>query len=250
MEQIAGLAWVTGLPEGPPVPPRGACDPLAGAHATFALLAALEFADRTGRGQLVEMPMIESVLNVTAAQTIEYEVFGSVLGRCGNRGHPSATQDLYRCAGEDTWIAVCAHTDAQRKSLFELTGSEMTGSEPTGGAGLAEWFAGQDLDAVVGSLARAGIPAAAVVSPSLVTENPQLGHRGFFERLQHPRTGVGLYPTPPFAPLAGADRWLHRPPPTLGEHNHEVLTELCGLTDADLERLTAQGVIGTRPKGL
>lgn len=240
MEQIAGLAWVTGLPEGPPVPPRGACDPLAGAHATFALLAALEFADRTGRGQLVEVPMIETVLNVTAAQTIEYQVFGSVLGRCGNRGHPSATQDLYRCAGDDMWIAVSAHTDAQRKSLSELTG----------GAGLADWFAGQDLDGVLGVLASAGIPAAAVVSPSLVTENPQLGHRGFFELLHHPRTGVGMYPTPPFAPLAGADRWLHRPPPTLGEHNREVLTELCGLTDADLERLTAEGVIGTRPKGL
>ncbi len=76
MEQIAGLAWVTGLPDGPPVPPRGACDPLAGAHAAFALLAALEFADRTGRGQLVEVPMIETVLNVTAVQTIEFEVFG------------------------------------------------------------------------------------------------------------------------------------------------------------------------------
>ena len=76
MEQIAGLAWVTGLPEGPPVAPRGACDPLAGAHAAFAALAALEFADRTGRGQLVEVPMIETVLNVTAVQTMEFEVFG------------------------------------------------------------------------------------------------------------------------------------------------------------------------------
>jgi crotonobetainyl-CoA:carnitine CoA-transferase CaiB-like acyl-CoA transferase len=245
MEQIAGLAWVTGLPEGPPVPPRGACDPLAGAHAAFALLAALEFADRTGRGQLVEVPMIETVLNVTAAQTIEYQVFGSVQQRCGNRGHPSATQDLYRCAGDDTWIAISVHTDAQRKSLSELTGSQLIG-----GVELAEWFAAKDLDAVVESLASAGIPAAAVVSPSLVTENPQLGHRGFFERLEHPRTGAGLYPTPPFAPLAGADRWLHRPPPTLGEHNHDVLTELCGLTDADLERLTTQGVIGNRPRGL
>jgi crotonobetainyl-CoA:carnitine CoA-transferase CaiB-like acyl-CoA transferase len=255
MEQIAGLAWVTGLPEGPPVPPRGACDPLAGAHAAFALLAALEFADRTGRGQLVEVPMIETVLNVTAAQTIEYQVFGSVLERCGNRGHPSATQDLYRCAGDDRWIAVSAHNDAQRKSLSQLTGSQLSGSpltesQLTGGAELAEWFAAQDLDAAVGSLASAGIPAAAVVSPSLVTENPQLRHRGFFERLEHPRTGDGLYPTPPFAPLAGADRWLHRPPPTLGEHNHEVLTELCGLTDADLERLTTLGVIGNRPRGL
>jgi crotonobetainyl-CoA:carnitine CoA-transferase CaiB-like acyl-CoA transferase len=240
MEQIAGLAWVTGLPEGPPVPPRGACDPLAGAHAAFALLAALEFADRTGRGQLVEVPMIETVLNVTATQTIEFDVFGEVLSRRGNRGHPAATQDLYRCAGDDNWIAISMHTDTQRNALAELTG----GSE------LGDWLAAQDMDAVVDTLASAGIPAAAVVSPSLVTENPQLNHRGFFERLEHPRTGEGLYPTPPFAPLDGETRWLQRPPPTLGEHNAEVLTELCGLTDADLQRLTAEGVIGTRPKGL
>ena len=87
MEQIAGLAWVTGLPDGPPVTPRGACDPLAGVHAAFAVLAALNFADRTGTGQLVELPMIETVLNVTAIQPIEAEVFGVTLSRRGNRGH-------------------------------------------------------------------------------------------------------------------------------------------------------------------
>ena len=122
MEQIAGLAWVTGLPDGPPVAPRGACDPLAGAHAAFATLAALEFADRTGRGQLVEVPMIETVLNVTAIQTIEFEVFGSVMERRGNRGHTAADQDVYRCAGDDDWIAVSVHTDAQRAALAELIG--------------------------------------------------------------------------------------------------------------------------------
>jgi crotonobetainyl-CoA:carnitine CoA-transferase CaiB-like acyl-CoA transferase len=238
MEQIAGLAWVTGLPDGPPVPPRGACDPLAGAHAAFALLAALEFADRTGRGQLVEVPMIETVLNVTAQQTIEFEVFGKVLERRGNRGHANAAQDLYRCAGDDNWIAVSAHTDGQRNALSELVGDTE----------LKEWFTAQDLDGVVEALAGAGIPAAAVVSPSLVTENPQLRHRGFFECLEHPRTGEGLYPTPPFAPLDG--EWLYRPPPTLGQHNAEVLTELCGLTEAEVERLAADGVIGARPKGL
>jgi crotonobetainyl-CoA:carnitine CoA-transferase CaiB-like acyl-CoA transferase len=88
-----------------------------------------------------------------------------------------------------------------------------------------------------------------VISPSLVTENPQLVHRGFFERLEHPRTGEGLYPCPPFNRLDGTQRWLRRTPPTLGQHNEEVLTELCGLTRADLARLAADGVIGTRPKG-
>jgi crotonobetainyl-CoA:carnitine CoA-transferase CaiB-like acyl-CoA transferase len=123
-------------------------------------------------------------------------------------------------------------------------------SELTSEADLGDWFAVQDCDAVVDVLASAGIPAAVVVSPSVVTENPQLRHRGFLERLDHPSTGGGLYPTPPFALLDGAEAWLRRPPPTLGQHNSEVLTQLCGLTDTDLDRLAAQGVIGTRPKGL
>ena len=122
MEQIAGLAWVTGLPDGPPVAPRGACDPLAGAHAAFVTLAALEFVDRTGRGQLVEVPMIETVLNVTAVQTIEFEVFGVVMERRGNRGHTGAAQDVYRCAGEDCWVAVSVRSDAERRALTELIG--------------------------------------------------------------------------------------------------------------------------------
>ncbi len=242
MEQIAGLAWVTGMPDGLPVAPRGACDPLAGAHAAFATVAALEFTARTGRGQLVEVPMIETVLNVTAVQTMEFEAFGAVLERRGNRGHPAADQDIYRCAGEDNWVAVSVRTADDRAALTELIGDPDTGIE--------EWLAAHDAEAAAESLAKAGIPAAVVISPSLVTENPQLIHRGFFERLEHPRTGEGLYPCPPFTRPDGADRWLHRTPPTLGQHNEEVLTQLCGLTEADLNRLADDGVIGTRPKGL
>jgi crotonobetainyl-CoA:carnitine CoA-transferase CaiB-like acyl-CoA transferase len=83
-----------------------------------------------------------------------------------------------------------------------------------------------------------------------VTENPQLRERGFFERLNHPSTGPTLYPCPPFAALAGQDRWLLRPPPTLGEHNGEILRDRCGLTEEELTNLATSGVIGTRPKGV
>jgi crotonobetainyl-CoA:carnitine CoA-transferase CaiB-like acyl-CoA transferase len=242
MEQIAGLAWVTGMPDGPPVAPRGACDPLAGAHAAFALTAALEFVERTGRGQLVEVPMIESVLNVTAVQTIEYEVFGSIMERRGNRGHPGLRQDIYRCAGDDDWVAVTARNDEEWDALTALMGGPDIDPQT--------WFAHRKASAIVERLAEIGVPAAVVVSPSLVTDNPQLMHRGFFERLDHPSTGPGLYPCPPVAPLDGAGPWLRRTPPTLGQHSHEVLSELCGLTDAELDRLAADGVIGTRPKGL
>ncbi|MGZ4564729.1 MAG: CoA transferase, partial [Mycobacterium sp.] len=115
---------------------------------------------------------------------------------------------------------------------------------------LADWFARQPRDSTVERLAAAGVPAAPVVSPSLVTDNPQLRHRGFLETLHHPSTGAGLYPCPPFARLAGQDNWLLRSPPRLGEHNEDILRDRCGLTDEELTRLATSGVIGTRPKGL
>ncbi len=263
MEQIAGLAWVTGLPGGPPVPPRGACDPLAGVHAAFAVVAALQFAQRSGQGQLVELPMIETVLNATAIQPMEAEVFGVTLSRQGNRGHGCAIQNLYRCAGDDDWVAITVRTDDQWHALVGLMGrpswaqdrrlDSVAGRRASADdidRRLQNWFSGQTLQYVVDALAGAGIPAAPVVSPSLVTDNPQLSDRGFFEPLEHPRTGPGRYPRPPFAPLGGRSRWLMRPPPTLGEHNEEVLRDLCGLSDQDLARLASAGVIGTRPKGL
>ncbi|HZQ33119.1 MAG TPA: CoA transferase, partial [Mycobacterium sp.] len=260
MEQIAGLAWVTGMPDGPPIPPRGACDPLAGVHAAFVLLAALEFVDDTGEGQLVEMPMIETVLNVTASQTIEFAVFGQIAERRGNRGHPDVTQNIYRCAGDDDWVALTVRTDEEWRALVRLMGGPSWADGLSAVAQrrekaddidrhLAEWFESQTLD-VVERLADAKIPAAEVPSPSLVVDNPQLRHRGFLERLDHPRTGAGWYPCPPFARLVGMSNWLSRPPPTLGQHTTEVLGALCGLTDDDFEKLAAADVIGTRPKGL
>jgi crotonobetainyl-CoA:carnitine CoA-transferase CaiB-like acyl-CoA transferase len=262
MEQIAGLAWVTGLPEAPPVTPRGACDPLAGVHAAFAVLAALNFAERTGSGQLVELPMLETVLNATAIQAIESEVFGVTLGRRGNRGQGESIQNIYRCAGEDDWIAVTVRHDRQWHALVDVMDRPGWCDERLATVAgrreraddidrrLQDWFAGQPLQSTVERLAGVGIPAAPVVSPSLVTDNAQLRDRGFLEALDHPSTGAGLYPCPPFAKLAGQDKWLLRPPPRLGEHNGEVLRDRCGLTEEELGNLASNGVIGTRPKGL
>ena len=262
MEQLAGLAWVTGLPEAPPVTPRGACDPLAGVHAAFAVLAALDFAERTGTGQLVELPMLETVLNATAIQAIEAEVFGITLSRRGNRGFGEAIQNIYRCAGDDDWIALTVRDDRQWRALVDLMGRPAWCDEGLATVvgrheradevdqRLQAWFAAQPLESTVERLARAGVPAAPVVSPSLVTENPQLRDRGFFEALHHASIGDALYPCPPFALLCGQDSWLLRPPPRLGEHNEEILRDRCGVTDEELTCLATSGVIGTRPKGL
>ena len=216
MEQIAGLAWVTGLPDGPPVPPRGACDPLAGAHAAFALLAALEFADRTGRGQLVEVPMIETVLNVTAAQTIEFErLRGRSCRARGNRGHPAATQDLYRCAGDDDWIAISVRTDDQRNALAQLTRRRRARRLVRRAGPATMWstrLAERGNSGGRCGLAVAGDrePATAAIAASSSASNIREPGPACTRVRRSPRS-------------TARHRWLHRPPPTLGQHNAEVL---------------------------
>lgn len=263
MEQIAGMAWLTGLPDGPPIAPRGVCDPLAGAHAAFAMVAALEVVAGTGRGRLVEMPMIESVLNVTAVQMLEAQAFGVVMQRQGNHGHGDATQNVYRCAGDDAWVAVAVRDDAQWRRLVAVMGAPdwamadalatvrgRRRNRDVVDGGLAAWFRTRDAAAAVDDLVRSGVPVAQVISPSDVVDNPHLVDRGYFEPLVHPSTGPGVYPRPPFAPIAGTDgRWLRTPAPTLGQHTAEVLGDVCGITGDELTALAAAGVVGTRPRG-
>ncbi|MER3453335.1 MAG: CoA transferase, partial [Acidimicrobiia bacterium] len=117
MEQVSGMAWVTGFPDGPPVIPRGACDPLAGMHAAFALLLALEDRDRSGEGRLVEVTMVEAALNAAAEQVVEYSATGRVMNREGNRGPAAAPQGLYRCGGPEEWLALAVADDAQWVAL-------------------------------------------------------------------------------------------------------------------------------------
>ena len=104
MEQITGMAWQTGYDGGPPIIPGGVVDPMVGTHTALALVAALEHRRRTGEGQLVEMPMIEVAAAVTAEQVIDASLHGTVPGRRGAHG-------VYRCDGDDRWIAVDEASD-------------------------------------------------------------------------------------------------------------------------------------------
>src|SRR4029077_16092749 len=104
MEQLTGMAWATGYEGGPPIIPGGMVDPMVGAHAALATVAALEHRARTGEGQLVEVPLVEVATAVTAEQVIRYSIDGTLLGRRGEGG-------VYACAGENAWVAVDREQD-------------------------------------------------------------------------------------------------------------------------------------------
>ena len=261
MESISGMAWLTGFADGPPVLVRGACDPLAGMHAVIATMLALGHRDRHGGGRLVESVMVEAALNAAAEQVIEHSVSGTVLGRQGNRGPGAAPQGLYPCAGSDRWLALAVADDAHWDALRAVLGDPAWADDPrlrtAGGRRAAHdliddelrsWTKDRDADELAELLARAGVPAGVVIPAREVVDNPQIRHRGLFEPERHPLTGDHELPTLPFR-FSRVPAWLRRPSPSLGEHNHEVLTEL-GLSPDEIAALGERGVIGDRPVGL
>ena len=80
--------------------------------------------------------------------------------------------------------------------------------------------------------------------------NPQMQHRRFFEVEEHPVTGSHPIPVLPFRFRLHPEPWMRRAAPTLGQHNHEVLGGILGLSDDELAGLEASGIIGTRPVGV
>ncbi|MCY3888890.1 MAG: CoA transferase [bacterium] len=261
MEQLTGMAWVTGHLYDQPRIMRGPCDPIAGMHGAYAAILGLAVRERTGQGVFVESTMVEAALNCSAEQIVEYTAYGNVMERAGNRSPYAAPQGLYPCRGHEQWLALAVATDEQWLALVEVLGSPDWADRPEYATdagrreshdaideGLYAWAAEQDLDEIVARLVEAGVPAAPAWDPRLQNENPQHAHRGLFEMVEHPAVGTHPMPGMPYR-FASVDRWITSPSPTLGQHNHEILAEL-GVSADEIAQLEADGVIGTRPKGL
>jgi len=263
MEQLSGMAWVTGHTDDQPRIQRGPCDPLAGMHAAWALLVALEERARTGEGRLVEVTMVEGALNAAAEQVIEWTAHGRLLERAGNRSPEAAPQGLYATAGSqpgaERWLALSIADDAQWRALCGVMGRSDWLADPKLARlagrraehdrldhGLRAWASAHELDAALARLGAAGVPAGRVVDSRRASRQPQMAARGFFEPCDHPVVGRHGVPTVPFR-FDGVERWIRRPAPTVGQHSRAILRERLGLGEAELDALERARIIGERP---
>lgn len=261
MEQVTGLAWLTGHREDQPRIQRGSCDPNGGLHAAFALLCALAQRDATGTGCFVEAPMVEAALAIAAEPELEWSAYGRVMERDGNRGPAACPQGIYATDAVEQWVAIACETDEQWLRLVEVLGDDRLRDPRYATAAdrrrdhdeidavIAGWTRGRARDAAADTLAAAGVPAAAVRDVRTVHEHPQAVARGYFEWVDHPVAGRHLTPGMPYR-SRHVDEWVHLPAPTLGQHNAEVLGGWLGYGDDELDELTREGVIGTRPPGV
>jgi crotonobetainyl-CoA:carnitine CoA-transferase CaiB-like acyl-CoA transferase len=267
MEQLSGMAWLTGHPDDQPRIPRGPCDPLAGMHGSFAFLVALAARGATGHGHHVESTMVESALNVAAEQLIERSAYGRLMERDGNRSALAAPQGLYPCADgqplAEAWLAISIATDEQwcalRSQLGEPAWAMDSALDSRAGRRrahdtidekLGAWTRQHERAKLVSALRSVGIPASEVANPCRLLEtNPQLGARRYFETPDHPVVGAIPLPSLPFR-YASIDHWLRTPAPTIGQHNESVLCGMLGVSADELQALATEGIVGTRPEGL
>lgn len=269
VEQASGLAWVTGHADDRPEITGGACDPVAGSHAAFAIILALEHRRRANQGVLIEVPQFTTGMNLSAEQVIEHSATGTLLCRNGNRSWVHAPQGAYRVADaeqaydfmpKDEWIALSVTSSGQWQALCRVIGSPQLARDAELvdarqrmrrhdeiDAVIAAWARPLAADEAVEALAKAGIPASCFIGQAGLHELPEVVARGLYETVDQPVLGcvpiVG-YP----AQLEHGPARVHRTAaPTLGQHSREILQQLLHLSEAELDELEAKEIIGTRP---
>jgi len=257
IEQLSGMSAATGYSDGPPCNLQGPADPIAGVHAAVALLAALDHRRRTGEGQLIEVAQIEVGAAVTAEPVVEYTMTGRLRERDGNRDRRYA-QGVYPAAGVDEWVALSVRDDADWAAVVdvierpELLGDSRFESSEQRLANhdafdhvIEEWTRTRSPEAVVDILSSRGVPAERLLTADRMYAVPQLDARDFYQELTHPLTGPHRFPGWPFRITPGPVRHHRTAPPTLGQHNDEVLNDL-GVSADEIAALREQKVIGER----
>jgi crotonobetainyl-CoA:carnitine CoA-transferase CaiB-like acyl-CoA transferase len=249
----AGLMSLTGEEGGTPFKLGVSISDLtAGMAACQGILAALLARARTGRGQLVDISMLDVSASLLTFQAGIHFATGAIPRRRGN-AHPSIVPYSTYPTSDGTVIVAVGNDSLFQRFCAAIARPELVGDERFATAAarvvnrealdalLREVLAGQPRDHWLATLRKAGVPCGAVRDLGEVARSAQLAARGMLERVAHPRAGE-VRMLGPSLQLGDTPASIRLPPPLLGEHSEEILAAL-GYAPAEVARLRAAGVI-------
>ena len=264
IEQLSGIAGLTGYPDGAPQMSIGYAygDPVAAVGAASAALTALIQRQRTGTGQHIDLSQREVTTALIGEAFAARSISGRPLPREGNERRGCAPHGVYPCRGEDDWVAVAVTDDLEWEGLRAAMGDPEWSRDPALARGelryarraelderIAEWTRGRTkLDVFERCRARR-VPCGPVWKTPELLEDPQLRAQEFYEWTSHPAVGRWRSHGWVWRPAAGG-ACLRRPAPDFGGDNDEVLRELLGLGPSEIAQLEREGVIASKPLGL
>ena len=260
MEMAAGMASMTGYPDGPPMTTGPTyLDPIGAFHGAAAVLTALLHRRRGGGGQHVEIPQVEAAMHYIGEHILHAIATGVDPSPSGNHVSWAAPHALFPAAGDDQWLAIAVRNDAEFQALSAAMGrpdrtqDERFATLPARSrnqdaleAEIAVWTRGQDKHAAAAGLQAAGVPAAPVNDAAEASASDYLAFRKHFTTLDHPDIGPVPHEGLPFR-LADTPGGQYRTSPCLGQDTLAILRDTLGLSEAEIAQLDRDGTISADP---
>lgn len=257
------LAATAGIPNFIGWPDRGPLPVGVGAYtdcisprlASAAVIAALDYRDRTGKGQLLDLAQYETALYFVLPGVMDYAVNGREPERMGNATAYAAPHGVYACRGRDRWCTIAVLNDEQWASLCGVLNKKEYISDDRFNTLLhrkdherelntliEDWTKLRSAEEVMTILQQAGVPAGVVENSADVFTDPQLRHRELFWPIEHNEIGEFNHLGSSFR-MSETPAEPRTPSPLLGEHTEYVLTKILGKSDEEFLDLLTTGVL-------
>lgn len=257
VQAVSGLMSVTGFPDGPPVKAGPAiADFLSGIHLYAGVMTALYEREFTGFGRLVEVAMEETVYPTLASNLAFMYDFNVTPPRTGNRhgGMSAAPYNVYQT--KDGFIAIIGINDTHWVNLLTAIGRTDLMGDPRFTNKVTRVRHIEETDEIISAWAQTvtrdeandilrkhKVPSSAVRDLIEVTNDKHMHERGMLEWIEHPEFGRIVVPNNPIR-FHGAERMPAKASAELGEHTSEILSSMLHLSEAEIEALGKEGVIG------
>ncbi|PVM89527.1 CaiB/BaiF CoA transferase family protein [Caulobacter endophyticus] len=254
-EAMGGLRHITGEPDRNPARAGISIgDSLSGLNAALGVMMALHARHATGKGQVVDAAIYESVLTVMENLVTEYDLTGYIRERSGAVLPGIAPSNVYPTRSGEL-VLIGANQDTLFKRLCELMGRPDLAEDPRYrdhaargvnqgelDARIAAWTLDQDIDDLLPKLEEAGLACGRIYRAPEMLADPQFQARESIVTVPHPVFGQVKMQNafPRLTATPGGVRW---PGPTLGEHTQTVLTEVAGMTAETVAELKARGIV-------
>lgn len=254
LQAEGGIMGITGPVEGPPFRVGvSIIDITTGMFASTAILAALRARDISGEGQLLDLSLLDSSAAILANVASNYLIGGVEPRRMGNAHFNIAPYEVYRAS--DRWLTLGALNQRQWENLCTVVDRQEIIDDPLfssnqdrveNRASLAEVlngaFAAREAREWIEELHQVGIPSGVINTIADVFNHPQAQERELKIELEHPTAGVLSFPGYPYK-FSETPAQARRPPPLLGEHTDEVLSELLEYSPEEVQELHERGAV-------